>query len=180
MPEREITRQTEPYPKDVALTIMAHSLMDYYFDPKPWEKRGKIYEWLGINWFKRMIPDTGDKKSLETKKQTGKYLHINSHSYSELYHHERQTRINEAIHLGSQIPFAWMTDLGFGAGGERGLGLGILALALNLGVNIYPIMAARYTRTRLYRAMELRHQLDQRPDPIKAKKNSKWHRQHRK
>lgn len=151
MPERRgTTNQHEVNLKSLSWRILAHSALDLYFDPKPWERTGKIYEALGIRGFKRLIPDTGDLRSRKVKKETGKYLWINSREYGELFHHERQTRINESIHLTFLFGTYPLMEMGFAANPWLGAGIS----AINLVVNAYPLMLQRYNRSRLYRAME--------------------------
>ncbi|WP_256003429.1 glycosyl-4,4'-diaponeurosporenoate acyltransferase CrtO family protein [Pedobacter deserti] len=123
-----------------------------YFLEKKWEQKGKLYEYFGINIYRKLLVWTG------WEKLTRKTLPIgnNTEALTKLY---QQTKISELNHT-----VIFMIVLGFNVyvalifGFSRSLSL----LILNILLNLYPIFLQRYNRPRIKRALTLsqvRHQL---------------------
>src|SRR5262245_20992459 len=41
----------------MSISLLAFLLPAGYYHPRPYEQSGRIYEWLGVRWFKRWTPD---------------------------------------------------------------------------------------------------------------------------
>jgi hypothetical protein len=122
-----------------------------YFKPKSFELyRGKtIYDLIGIKFYKKYLPTTGDlvrrwRKIKQIK--TGKTNQI-----AELYRYERKTRNYEWRHLIGAVVFVVLIFLI-----ERKLTIfdWIFLTFLNLIINIYPIFLQRYNRIRIINVLK--------------------------
>lgn len=122
---------------------MLGKLADLYFTPRFWERSGKLYELLGIRFFKKYLPTTGDlmQRKVWRRKTLGDGRTKTLKSY------ERTTRMCEVTHL---IFFFAYFSLFLVPGNTT------LDVVSNLLVNVYPIMLQRYNRARLYRVFEWR------------------------
>ena len=141
--EREINTTGN---KNVVSSITVSSLADHYFNPKGFERDGKFYERLGIRWFKRHLPYTGDiimrKKGIKQ---------IENSNYEALASVESITRVVEQGHWGVGLLFIAATAF---AAYEQALPIVVFTTGANILINLYPIMLQRYNRSRLYRAMD--------------------------
>ncbi len=124
--------------------------MHYYFKPKKFEvyRNKTIYEFVGIKIYKRYLPTTGDiarkwRGIVQIKYSKAKRI-------SELYRFEKQTRTYEWRHIIGAIGFVVLFFLI-----DKRLRLFdiIFLTALNLYVNIYPIILQRHNRIRIIRVL---------------------------
>lgn len=125
--------------------------IEFYFKPKAIEHFGNktIYDLLGIRFFKRYLPTTGDVmrqfRKLKQIKPT------NSNRLNELYRYEKQTREYEWRHLLGIVLFIALTFLidrkltGFDW---------VILPILNLFINVYPIFLQRYNRIRILKLLK--------------------------
>lgn len=117
-----------------------------YFQPKPFERygEGSIYEWIGIKTFKKYLPTTGD---IVRRWRNIRQIKLNGAGKAqELYAYEQQTRKYEWRHIIGCIVFillAFMIERTF-----TWLDWVIL-IALNLSINVFPILLQRHNRIRL-------------------------------
>ncbi|RZJ99919.1 MAG: hypothetical protein EOO43_25540 [Flavobacterium sp.] len=116
-----------------------------YYDEKQWEQKGKIYENLGVNFFRKILVWIGweklNKKANPVKKDI-----------AALYHLHYQTKKSELGHLIILlIVFGFNLFVAFKFGVLSSLWL----LALNFLLNLYPIFLQRYNRPRIGRAIRL-------------------------
>lgn len=110
-----------------------------YFHEKKWEKSGKLYEWIGINWFRKLLVWVGweklNKKSNPVKKDLTALIH--------LYYRTKQSELGHII--------IFIIVLGFSAfvGWKYGIIESLWLFTLNIILNLYPIFLQRYNRPRL-------------------------------
>lgn len=122
------------------------ALSEWYFASRPFELRGngKVYERLGAKFYKKYVPTSGD---VITRLRGIKRLNIAAIGRRQaLIEHELQTRKWEWRHLVSALLLqAWAIFAGVSIGAEHFW----ISSAINLVVNIYPIMVQRYNRARI-------------------------------
>lgn len=116
----------------------------YYYGRK-WERKGKIYEKFGINFFRRMLVWIGWEKLNKKANPVRKDIAALQHLYN-------QTKKSELGHLIILvIVFGFNLFVAFKYGIKSSLWL----LALNILLNLYPIFLQRYNRPRIRRAINL-------------------------
>lgn len=116
-----------------------------YYEEKKWEARGKIYEFLGINFFRKLLVWVGwerlNKKSNPIEKNTKALMH--------LQYRTKQSELGHIIILFIVLGFNIFVAFKFGILESLWL------LTLNILLNLYPIFLQRYNRPRLDRAINL-------------------------
>ncbi len=122
-----------------------NKLTDWYFEPKGFEKSGKLYENLGVKTFKKYCPNGGTKFSLTGKwgkeiMQDGLKYYINKTKVFETAH----LVLGESLYAGSMILSLNQKNYGILAG---------LTIA-NLLINIYPIITQRYNRNKAQKILD--------------------------
>ncbi|CAM3702687.1 hypothetical protein FSS13T_18890 [Flavobacterium saliperosum S13] len=120
-------------------------LKSKYYSEKEWERKGKIYESLGVNGFRKVLVWIGweklNKKANPVKKNLKALLHL-----------EYRTRQSELGHL---IIFFIVTGFTIYVALTFGLLASLWLFILNIVLNLYPIVLQRYNRPRLRRAIAL-------------------------
>ncbi|MES2761082.1 MAG: hypothetical protein V4677_02705 [Bacteroidota bacterium] len=116
-----------------------------YYKEKNWEKTGKIYEYLGINVFRKLLVLIGWEKLNKKANPVNK-------NQESLTHLEYRTKQSEFGHL-----LVFVIVLGFNIVVIFNFGLteSVWLLVLNILLNVYPILLQRYNRPRLNRAIKL-------------------------
>lgn len=116
-----------------------------YYHEKGWEQSGKIYEHLGINFFRKLLVGIGweklNKKSNPVAKHTDALIH--------LHYRTKQSEFGHLIIFFIVLGFTIFVAYKFGP--LKSLWL----LGLNVLLNLYPIFLQRYNRPRLERAINL-------------------------
>jgi hypothetical protein len=116
-----------------------------YYQEKTWEKKGKIYEYLGINLFRKILVWVGwerlNKKSNPIEKDTQTLL--------QLHYRTKQSE------LGHIIIFIIVLGFNILVAFKYGFSKSMCLLALNILLNLYPILLQRYNRPRIERAINL-------------------------
>jgi len=122
-----------------------------YFKDKTWERNGKIYEYFGINLYRKLLVWIGweklNKKSSPVEKNRAALLHL----------HYR-TKHSE---LGHIIIFLIVLGINVFVAIRFGIAQSFWLLILNVLLNLYPIFLQRYNRPRIERAINL-----SKPGPI--------------
>jgi hypothetical protein len=116
-----------------------------YYNEKAWEQNGKIYESVGINFFRKLLVWIGwermNKKSNPIEKNTKALIH--------LHYKTKQSELGHIIILIVVLGFNIFVAFKFGI--IKSLWL----LILNIALNLYPILLQRYNRPRIERAINL-------------------------
>ncbi|TWR29966.1 hypothetical protein FPZ43_08955 [Mucilaginibacter pallidiroseus] len=120
-------------------------LTSSYFEEKAWEQKGKIYEYLGINIFKKFLVLIGWEKVF-------KYTYpikTQSEALKNLYYQTKKSELDHLIIFIIVLGFNVFVAVKFGF--VKSLSL----LILNLVFNLYPIFLQRYNRPRIKKALML-------------------------
>ena len=86
--------------REVGLSIVVSSvypLLDLYFRPKPFERGGRLYEWMGVLLFKRFVVWLGPKIGVRRDRPNAYFLWDRSAAGISAF--ERKTRRSEVIHF---------------------------------------------------------------------------------
>ncbi|SHL38316.1 hypothetical protein SAMN05444266_103147 [Chitinophaga jiangningensis] len=124
---------------------MKSPLNSPYYDEQPWERGGKIYEILGVNFFRKLLVWIGWEKVIRKTHPLDK----SSASLENLYN---QTKKSE---LGHFIIFWIVLVINIYVAVKYGVLKSLWLLVLNLLMHVYPIFLQRYNRPRFKRAMYL-------------------------
>jgi hypothetical protein len=119
-------------------------LASSYYDPKRWEARGKIYKWLGVHQFRKLLVWTGWERLNKGSGPVKKRL-------DALEHLEYSTRQSE---FGHSIIFVIVFTFSLFVASSYGIRHSLWLFSLNLFLNIYPIGVQRYNRPRLQQAIK--------------------------
>lgn len=120
-------------------------LKSKYYSEKEWEKKGKIYESFGVNFFRKVLVWIGWEKLNKKANPVEKNL-------KALLHLEYRTKQSELGHL---IIFFIVMGFTINVAVTFGLLTSLWLFILNIVLNLYPIVLQRYNRPRLKRAIAL-------------------------
>jgi hypothetical protein len=116
-----------------------------YYNEQSWEHKGKIYEYLGIHSFRKLLVIIGweklNKKSNPVENNTAALMY--------LHYRTKQSELGHLIILFIVIGFTVYVAFKFN------LAASIYLLGLNIVLNLYPIFLQRYNRPRLEKAIRL-------------------------
>lgn len=125
------------------LSLLAWKLPDTWFQVRPWEATGRIYESLGVRWFKQFMIG-GDRHNRRIRERVGAArLLVNPKDMNGL---KEQSVISERVHVVMFLFVLWPTLLALLFGWWVAAAV---ICACNIVVNVYPIMLQRYTRSRI-------------------------------
>ncbi|QJW90501.1 hypothetical protein HNV11_14495 [Spirosoma taeanense] len=119
-------------------------LASTYYRPQPWEADGKVYTWLGVNVYRKLLVWVGWEKANKATNPVKKKL-------DALTHLEYTSRQSEFGHL---IIFFAVLAVTLLVGVTSGLSETVWLISLNVLLNLYPIFVQRYNRPRLLRAIQ--------------------------
>lgn len=121
------------------------TLAERYFRPKAFERDGRVYRWLGVGVFKRVLMSV--VSPAPGREPSDRYV-LRGRSLADVHRFERASRRSERIHL-------------------VGLAFGILFLVLDaiwgglfvpglvvVGANLHCFLLQRYNRARVARVLE--------------------------
>lgn len=124
---------------------MKSKLNSPYFKEKACEKKGKIYESLGINIYRKLLVVIGWEKLNKKSKPVEK----NAAALANLYYRTKQDELGHLIIMIIVLGFNIFVVLKFGI--LKSLWL----LISNILLNIYPIFLQRYNRPRIERVINI-------------------------
>lgn len=127
-----------------------------YYKEKEWEDRGKIYELLGINLFRKLLLWIGWEK-LNKKSNP---IEKNTISLSHRHYRTKQSELGHIIIFIIVLGFTVFVAL------EYGIRESLWLLVLNILLNLYPIFLQRYNRPRYQRAIYLSEHKERRSSNI--------------
>lgn len=123
-------------------------IKEWYLGLRPFEQRNKgvIYTKLGARIYKKWVPTSGEVITRLRGIDRLKIVKTGSRR-AALENHAKLARVWEWRHLLSAILlFIWAV----GAGVYIGIEQFYMCVAINLLVNIYPIIVQRYNRVRIH------------------------------
>ncbi|MDO6390151.1 hypothetical protein Q4E40_08440 [Pontibacter sp. BT731] len=124
-----------------------------YFDVKGWETDGKVYKWLGVHAFRKLLVWIGWEKLHKAVNPVKKDLQaLNKLEYN--------TQQSEFGHL---VIFFIVLAFFVGVALREGIGQSLWLIFLNVLLNLYPILVQRYNRPRLQRAIQVWEKLPSHP-----------------
>jgi hypothetical protein len=133
-------------------TTFADKFENWYFEIKPFEKNGKVYEYLGVQYFRKLVMGPIRKKlrKWDIGEEQSNYRIGKNTSIEKMLEYEKKNLSNEKIHFNnSQFGgFIVATGLITGVWPASILG-GAFMLA-----DIYCVMLQRYNRARLQNIIE--------------------------
>ncbi len=119
------------------------ALTSGYYKAKPWERQGAVYKWFGVNLFRKMLVWVGweklNKAANPVQKKTDALRHL-----------EYSTRQSEFGHV---IIFLIVLPINIFVAIYYGISKSFWLLALNIVLNVYPILVQRYNRPRLLKIL---------------------------
>ena len=128
------------------IEIIKSPLLSSYFDEKTWERRGKIYEYLGINFFRKILVLIGWEKVI--RKSTP--LEKNAEALVGLHHQTKKSELGHFIIFFIVLAFNIVVAMRFG------LMKSMWLFGLNILLNLYPVILQRYNRPRIARVINMR------------------------
>lgn len=120
------------------------TLNSSYFNAYPFERQGKLYRILGVEWYRAILTKSGWERLRQQQTPIKKNLH-------DFQAYERGTRVAELGHVIVGIIVLVVTGyvlFAYSALDARWL------LLSNIFLNFYPVLLQRYTRPRLRRMIE--------------------------
>ena len=117
----------------------------HYFSPRKWEQKGKVYEMLGINIFRKILVWVGWEKMNKKSNPVEK----NKKAIANLHYRTKQSEFGHAIIFLIVLGFNIYVAL------EYGFLKSLWLLVLNILFNLYPIFLQRFNRPRLERVLGL-------------------------
>lgn len=120
-------------------------LASSYYNEKVWERGGRIYESIGINFFRKLLVWIGWEKLNKKSSPVGKNIKF----LTDLHYQTRKSELGHVIIL--LIVLGVNVFVAFKFGVLKSLWL----LGLNILLNLYPIFLQRYNRPRIARAINL-------------------------
>lgn len=120
-------------------------LTSSYYGEKAWERRGKIYEFLGINYFRKFLVLIGWEKV--TKKSAP--VEKSAEALGNLLYQTKKAELGHLIVLIIVLGFTLFVAVKFGIRASAWL------LVLNILLNLFPVLLQRYNRPRIERAISL-------------------------
>jgi hypothetical protein len=125
-------------------SLKAELSSDYYSE-KAWEKKGRTYEMLGINIFRKILVLVGWEKLNKRENPVAK----NSEALIHLEYRTKQSELGHLIIFFIVLAFTIYVAITISI--QESLWL----FLLNLLLNVYPILLQRYNRPRLKRAISI-------------------------
>lgn len=116
-----------------------------YFAQQDWEHKGRIYEKLGVNVFRKLLVLIGWEKLNKKANPVKNDLKALSH----LEYRTKQSELGHIIIFVIVLGFTVFIALRFGVAASMWL------ILLNVLLNVYPIFLQRYNRPRLQRTITL-------------------------
>ena len=124
-------------------TISMSRLPAGFYQCRPFERGGRIYEWLGVRYFRFVVPHGDGINWLVRRSQPG-YRVVRDHQTMADY--EARTIRAEAFHLGCLI---MMTPAAVYATVAGWYGIALWLTLPSLPLHLYPALLQRYTRARM-------------------------------
>lgn len=119
-----------------------------YFDVRPFERSGRVYEFLGVLLFRKFAPNGDLANRWERRKDPDFRVIRDRRSATDfLLRTEQSERGHLVLLFLGIISAAWAWTIGW-TGWAVYLSIG------NVVVNIYPILLQRYTRSRLQKILK--------------------------
>jgi hypothetical protein len=120
-------------------------LTSAYYHEKKWERKGRLYELIGINYFRKLLVLIGWEKVIRRSTPIEK----STAALMNLHHQTKKSELGHVIILYVVMGFTIVVAFQFGVLKS------IWLLSLNILLNLYPVLLQRYNRPRIQRAINL-------------------------
>ncbi len=121
------------------------TLTERYFRPKPFELDGRLYTWLGVALFKRLLMGA---VRVDPAKPTANAYVLGGRSLDDVRRFERKSRRSELVHLGGLVMALIFLTFAAVVGGL------FVAGAIVFVANFHCFLLQRYNRVRMYRVLD--------------------------
>ncbi|MES2514986.1 MAG: hypothetical protein V4580_12615 [Bacteroidota bacterium] len=121
------------------------NLISSYYNQKRWERQGTTYEYIGINFFRKLLVVIGWEK---LNKKTNP-VEKNPKALTHLHYRTKQSELGHLIIFFIVFGFTIFSAFKFGIIESLWL------MGLNIILNLYPVFLQRYNRPRLEKALRL-------------------------
>ena len=135
----------------VAGGIIARILPERYYRIRSFESGGRIYERLGVRFFKRFVPN-GDYVNRRIRQAHPNYRVI--FDQESMVRFEVGTHLAEALHIGGLILAVPCSAYALLLGWNK---FALWLLLANIAVHFYPVLLQRYTRSRIQTVLNRRN-----------------------
>ena len=116
-----------------------------HFDERKWERKGVVYESLGVNLFRKLLIWTGWEKVIRKAHPVEK----NTKALTNLYYQTKKSEVDHTFILLIVLGFNIFVAVKFGLIKSMSL------LISNILLHVYPIILQRYNRPRIARAIKI-------------------------
>jgi hypothetical protein len=139
----------------LAAGMVTKLLPEPYYRIRTFESGGRIYELLGVRFFKRFVPK-GDYINQSIRQYHPGYKIV--FDEKSIVRFEAGTRLAERLHVGAfvlSLPcFAYALLLGWN-------GFAVWLIVPNLAFHVYPVLLQRYSRGRIQTILDRRNRKGQ-------------------
>jgi hypothetical protein len=135
----------------LAVALAAWWVPASYYRIRAFERNGRLYERLGIRWFRLLVPD-GDLANRWRRRRVPDFRIIRNRAYARAF--RLRTELSERSHLVLLVLGAQSAAFAFAIGWT---GWALYLTAGNVLINLYPIFLQRYTRARLAKVASREH-----------------------
>lgn len=132
----------------IAGGVFAQLLPERYYRIKPCESSGRVYERLGIRFFKRFVPKGDYVNRIIRNSEPGYRVVCDEES---IVRFEIETRLAEKCHLAGLWLALPCTVYALLLGWNK---FALWMLLPNVPLHLYPILLQRYTRARIQRVLK--------------------------
>ncbi len=129
----------------VFIEVQKSTLQWPYFNQHTWERRGKIYIYLGVDAFRKILVLIGWEKLIRKSNPIEK----NTQTLINLHHQTKKSELGHLLIFLIVLAVNIYVALRFGALKS------VWLFVLNILLNFYPVILQRYNRPRIERAIEL-------------------------
>ena len=129
-------------------SLVGSRLPEGYYRCHPFERRGRLYEMLGVRYFRMLVPDCAlaSTGSSGARSQAIRVVR----DWLTLADYEARTRGAEAFHLGCLLVMAPAAVYATFAGWS---GMALWLTLPSIPLHLYPVLLQRYTRARMAKAL---------------------------
>ena len=129
---------------------IARVLPERYYRIRHFESSGRVYERIGIRFFKRFVPN-GDYINQVIRRSQPGYRVV--HDRDSIVNHEAATRWAERCHIVSLFLVVPCTAYALMLGWNK---FALWLVLPNIPLHLYPILLQRYTRARIQNVLRRR------------------------
>lgn len=131
----------------IAGWIIAELLPERYYQIKSFESNGRVYEGLGIRFFKRFVPNGDYINRIVRRSEPGYRVICDENSIVEF---EAGTRLAERCHIVSLLLVLPSAVYALMLGWNN---FALWILLPNIPLHLYPVLLQRYTRARIQKVL---------------------------